>query len=102
MKKIILILFLLSCHSKQINHVIDYYENGKPKIIEYNKVVWGDTILVKKKELYINGNIKFQTEFNDKFSKCSSYLESGIIIEEKYFTNGELDSVINYINDKND
>tara|TARA_Y100001970_G_C13462790_1_gene475907 strand:- start:9 stop:314 length:306 start_codon:yes stop_codon:yes gene_type:complete len=101
MKIIILILFLLSCHSKEINHVLYYYENGKPKIIEYNKVFWGDTILVKKQELYINGNIKFQTEFNDKFSKCSSYLESGKIIEEKYFTNGELDSVINYrINDK--
>ena len=65
-------------------------------MIEYTNVTWGDTTLIKKQELYRNGYIKFQTEFKKNFSKCSSYLESGQIIEEKYFTNGQLDSIINY------
>ena len=101
MKKIILLWLLLSCNSKQIKEIVYYYENGTPQIIEYTKVAWGDTILIKKQELYRNGNIKFQTEFNKNSSKCSSYLESGQIIEEKYFTNSQLDSIINYINNEN-
>ena len=101
MKKIVLLWLLLSCNSKQVKEVVSYYENGNPQIIEYTKVAWGDTILIKKQELYRNGYIKFQTEFKKNFSKCSSYLESGQIIEEKYFTNGQLDSIINHIKNEN-
>ena len=96
MKKIVLLCLLFSCNSKQIKEVVSYYENGNPQMIEYTNVTWGDTTLIKKQELYRNGYIKFQTEFKKNFSKCSSYLESGQIIEEKYFTNGQLDSIINY------
>ena len=96
MKKIILFCLLFSCNSKQIKKVVSFYENGNPKVIEYTKLVWGDTVLIKKQELYSNGNVKFQTEFDKNLSKCSSYLESGQIIEKKYFNNNQLDSIINY------
>ena len=101
MKKIVLLWLLISCNSKQIKEVVSYYENGNPQIIKYTKVAWGDTILIKKQELHKNGHIKFQTEFNMNSSKCSSYLESGQIIEEKYFTNGQLDSINHYISNEN-
>ena len=78
MKKIILLWLLLSCNSKQVKEVVSYYENGNPQIIEYTKIAWGDTLLIKKQELYNNGFIKFQTEFNKNFSKCSSYLETDV------------------------
>ena len=96
MKKIFFLCLLFSCDSKQIKQVILCYENGTPRIIEYNKISWGDTILVKKQELYENGIVKFQTEFDKQFSKCSSYQESGKLIEEKFFINNQLDTIITY------
>ena len=96
MKKIILFCLLFSCNSKQIKKVVSFYENGQPQIIEYSNIIWSDTVLIKKQELFKNGNIKFQTEFDQDYSKCSSYLESGELIEQKFFYDNHLDSIIGY------
>ena len=96
MKKVFILCFLFSCNSKQISEVIVFYPTGEPKIVQYKTIFLGDTVLVKKQELYRNGNIKFQTEFDKNLSKCSTYLESGQIVEEKYFNNNQLDTIITY------
>ena len=96
MKKIIILLLLISCYTKQGSKIVFSFENGNPKVIEFYKVFFSDTIIIKKQELYKNGSIKFQTEFAKNLSKCSSYLESGRMIEQKFFTNNQLDSIVKY------
>ena len=96
MRKIIILCLLFACYSKQIRQVVLFYKNGNPKIIEYHSISLGDTVIIKKQELYKNGKIKFQTEFDKNLSKCSSYLESGRMIEQKFFIKNQLDSIIKY------
>ncbi len=90
------ILLVVSCHPKQVSTISSYHENGQPKIIEYYDIFFGDSILIKKQELYDNGNLKYQNSFKNDNSTCSSYDINGIIIEEKFFTNNNLDSLKKY------
>ena len=90
------ILLVVSCHSKQVSTISSFYENGQPKIIEYYDIFFGDSTLVKKQELYENGNLKYQNNFKNDNSICSSYDINGMIIEEKFFTNDNLDSLKKY------
>lgn len=99
MQKFLFLLFLFSCDSKEVNKVVSSFNNGKPKIIEYYKIILKDSILVKKQELHNNGILKYETIFNNNLSECSSYSINGRIEEEKFFTNNQLDSIINYNKD---
>ncbi len=92
MKKIFIII-ILSCYSDNTQKIITRFDSGEPKIVEYYRILLNDSTLIKMQEFYKNGIIKYQTEFNDNLSKCSSYDIDGRIKDEKYFTNNKVDSV---------
>ena len=86
------VMFLLnSCGDKIVEKVEKTYPNSKPKSIGFYKLVDGNEVKVKEKELYENGKVKMEGEFKDgkRTGVWKAYFENGTLWSEGKFVNGE-------------
>lgn len=95
MKKYIILLFsiifLVSCNTKVVEVVEEYYPDSTPKLVRYYKDDGKSRELIKEAKYYPNHNKFYEGEYenNKKHGKWFAWYENGNIWSEGSFNEGK-------------
>lgn len=82
---------LFSCQQPMVRMVDEFYEDGKPKSVNYYASI-EKKIILKTELYYPNGNLKVRGHFmdNQKHGQWIYFYENQNVSDEAWFMNGEL------------
>jgi len=87
----LIVLFLASCQTPLHEEIIETYDDGTPKRVQYFSGEEEEKVMVKETFYYENGNLRVEGEFNEsgkKDGKWVYFYEDGKKWSEGYFYEG--------------
>ena len=87
---LIIILALVSCTSKEVKVVEEYFQSGSPKKVMDYKVSMGDSIPLHRADFHENGETRMEGSFVDgkRDGEWMSWYANGVIWSKGYFKDG--------------
>lgn len=75
----VLMFFISACSNKTVKVIENKYSDTNPKIVNYYKIIDGDSIIVKQTAYYSNHNKKYKGKFvdNERNGKWIYWFENG-------------------------
>ncbi|MCD6111800.1 MAG: hypothetical protein J7J86_00880 [Bacteroidales bacterium] len=86
----VLMIFVVACSNKTVKIIENKYPDGFPQIVNYYKIVDGDSILIMQTAYYDNHNKKYEGKFlnNKRNGKWTYWFENGNKWSVGIFKNG--------------